>query len=62
MGHTAGATVYPSNIIPDRDFSSSIKKMIICFVINVLNNETIIPLSFAEYCLISANSAYDLVS
>ena len=33
----------------------------LCFVINVLNNKTIVPLNLAEYRLILANSAYGLV-
>jgi len=33
----------------------------LCFVINVLNNKTIILLNLVEYRLILANSAYGLV-
>ena len=38
-----------------------IKRRKLCFVINVLNNKTIILLNFAEYRLILAHSAYGLV-
>ena len=36
-------------------------KMLGCFVINLLNNKTIILLNLAEYRLILADSAYGLV-
>ena len=36
-------------------------KMLGCFVINLLNNKTIILLNLVEYRLILANSAYGLV-
>ena len=36
-------------------------KNVTSFVINLLNNKTIILLNLAEYCLILADSAYDLV-
>ena len=35
--------------------------MLGCFVINLLNNKTIILLNLAEYPLILADSAYGLV-
>ena len=34
----------------------------LCFVINALNNKSIILLNLAEYCLILANSAIGLVA
>ena len=36
-------------------------KNVTSFVINLLNNETVILLNLAEYCLILADSAYGLV-
>ena len=36
-------------------------KMLGCFVINLLNNKTIMLLNLAEYRLILADSAYRLV-
>ena len=36
-------------------------KMLGCFVINLLNNKTIILLNLAEYRLILADSAYGLI-
>ena len=36
-------------------------KNVTSFVINLLNNKTIILLNLAEYCLILAHSAYGLV-
>ena len=42
------------------DFFSN-KRRKLCFVINVLNNKTIILLNLAEYRLILANSAYGFV-
>ena len=36
-------------------------KMFGCFVINLLNNKTVILLNLAEYRLILADSAYGLV-
>ena len=41
--------------------ASSFPAINLRFVINVLNNKTIILLNLAEYRLILANSAYDLV-
>ena len=41
--------------------ASSFSAINLCFVINVLNNKTIILLNLAEYRLILANSAYGLV-
>ena len=41
--------------------ASSFSAVNLCFVINVLNNKTIILLNLAEYHLILANSAYGLV-
>ena len=41
---------------------SSFSSIKLCFVINVLNNKTVIPLSLAEYGLILANSAYGLIA
>ena len=41
--------------------ASSFSAINLCFVINVLNNKTIILLNLAEYHLILANSAYGLV-
>jgi len=58
----------PRHAIPDQGFSSSMKthtrimKMIICFVIKVLDNKTITLLNLAEYCLILGNLAYGLIS
>ena len=43
-------------------FVSSFSAIKQCFVINVLNNKTIILLNLAEYPLISANSAYGLAA
>ena len=41
--------------------ASSFSAINLYFVINLLNNKTIILLNLAEYRLILANSAYDLV-
>ena len=41
--------------------ASSFSAINLCFVINVLNNKTIILLNLAEYRLVLANSAYGLV-
>ena len=41
--------------------ASSFSAINLCFVINVLDNKTIIVLNLAEYRLILANSAYGLV-